>query len=438
MSSRIDKITIEKFWGDKTVSFDLEDDINFLIGVNGSGKTTIINLIAATLKGDYETLARVQFKSIRIDLLPKKSSSGLTKKAFIEVGKEIDENAPYPQISYKIKGYNDKETRKYWLNEFEEDYLLRHTITYTAVGHRYKRITKSDDPTIRDVNKALQELVNVSWLSIHRVSSGIKLVDDKGYESSIDRKIEELQIDLVKYFSQLNRKYAIETERFQKFIFESLIEPPNTEVGLGYKQEIDPENEKDALRHIFRHFRLDERTTNNKLDKYFDKYDSTLQNMQSADTITFEDIAYHWGIRKIHTVVQQWNNVIEKQKQINKTKDTFFQILNSLFQRKALFVNDKNELYIETQSGKHFPLTNLSSGEKQLLIILGQSLLQEEGVHIYIADEPELSLHVEWQEKLVKSLKSLNPNSQIIFATHSPDIVGEYSAFVIKVEDAIR
>ena len=80
----------------------------------------------------------------------------------------------------------------------------------------------------------------------------------------------------------------------------------------------------------------------------------------------------------------------------------------------------------------------MSSGEKQLIIILGESLLQQSIPHIYIADEPELSLHVEWQEKLVSSLKELNPNSQIIFATHSPDIVSEFSKSVIKVEETIK
>ena len=92
---------------------------------------------------------------------------------------------------------------------------------------------------------------------------------------------------------------------------------------------------------------------------------------------------------------------------------------------------------VRTQSEKIFSLTNLSSGEKQLLIILSQSLLQESNAHIYIADEPELSLHVEWQEKLVSSLQKLNPNSQIIFAMHSPDIVGEFNSSVIKVEEVI-
>jgi len=73
-----------------------------------------------------------------------------------------------------------------------------------------------------------------------------------------------------------------------------------------------------------------------------------------------------------------------------------------------------------------------------LLIILGQSLLQEYSNHVYIADEPELSLHVDWQEKLVSNLKNLNPNSQIIFATHSPDIVGNFYDSIIKVEEAIK
>ena len=127
----------------------------------------------------------------------------------------------------------------------------------------------------------------------------------------------------------------------------------------------------------------------------------------------------------------------QKKNEINKPKLTFITEINSLFQRKEIFINEKNELLIKTQSGKIFTLSNLSSGEKQLLIILGESLLQENSNHIYIADEPELSLHVEWQEKLVSSLKNVNPNSQIIFATHSPDIVGQFSKSVIKVENAI-
>jgi predicted ATPase len=79
----------------------------------------------------------------------------------------------------------------------------------------------------------------------------------------------------------------------------------------------------------------------------------------------------------------------------------------------------------------------LSSGEKQLLILLSEVLLQKQSPSVFIADEPELSLHVNWQEKLVGSLRSLNTQAQIIAATHSPDIVGTLSDRAIDMESII-
>ena len=77
------------------------------------------------------------------------------------------------------------------------------------------------------------------------------------------------------------------------------------------------------------------------------------------------------------------------------------------------------------------------SGEKQLLILLSETLLQRERPYIFIADEPELSLHVLWQEKLIASLRALNPAAQIIAATHSPDIVGALESQAIDMEELI-
>jgi predicted ATP-dependent endonuclease of OLD family len=68
----------------------------------------------------------------------------------------------------------------------------------------------------------------------------------------------------------------------------------------------------------------------------------------------------------------------------------------------------------------------------------GEALLQEREHWIYIADEPELSLHVTWQEILTDNLRKINPNAQIIFATHSPDIVGSYQNRVFNLEDLLN
>lgn len=67
-----------------------------------------------------------------------------------------------------------------------------------------------------------------------------------------------------------------------------------------------------------------------------------------------------------------------------------------------------------------------------------EALLQRGAPIVYLADEPELSLHIGWQEKLVSSVAKLNPRAQLIFATHSPDIVGRYQDKIIDMTNWVN
>src|SRR5687768_8937683 len=100
--NRIEKVTIDDFWGDKKVTLNFKEDVNFLIGVNGSGKTTIINLIAAALSADFPTLDRIQFKKIHISLFNSEKPKG-GKNGFIEVEKTEQKESPYPSIIFRIR-----------------------------------------------------------------------------------------------------------------------------------------------------------------------------------------------------------------------------------------------------------------------------------------------------------------------------------------------
>lgn len=429
----IEKVVIEEFWGDKKVTLNFKEDVNFLIGVNGSGKTTIINLIAAALSADFATLDRFQFKKITITLLPHDENK-TGKNAFIEVEKTEQKNIPFPSIVFRIKKHSDGHHKEFLLDLIEREQIIR----FPNEPQTIQRIHRRTGQFERDIHFALREIVNVSWLSIHRTNTPYKYREEKNFESTIDQKIIELSNDLIRYLSVLNKRYSDETQKFQKYIFQSLIDTESQEDIFTFIKSLDPEKEKESLKQIFLRFGLNEKTFGNKLSTFFDSFNSAVEKFNENQTIQINDLAFLLGTKRIHSVIEQWNNLLDIQKSINKPRTIFLEVINSLLQRKKLIINERNELIAETQSGKQLPLINLSSGEKQLLIILGQSLLQESTIHIYIADEPELSLHVEWQEKLVKSLKSVNPMSQIIFATHSPDIVGEYESSVIKVEDAIK
>lgn len=65
----------------------------------------------------------------------------------------------------------------------------------------------------------------------------------------------------------------------------------------------------------------------------------------------------------------------------------------------------------------------LSSGEKQILAILLTVLVEDQQPYVLLMDEPEVSLHIEWQKQLIDLILELNPNVQIILTTHSPAVI---------------
>lgn len=424
----IDNVKIEGFWGDKTVEIDFNKDINFLIGVNGSGKTTFINLVAATLQLDFKTLDRLQYDKIHIRL---KSFDEKKFKPYVEIEKKRSELSPYPEIIFRLKTASNQKPKEYPLNDIEEENLFRYRQEISRI--RRSRFRREYD---EDVYNQLNELVNLNWLSIQRIKSGNNR--DDSFESSIDQKITELNNSFLRYFSLLQRRASEETETFQKFIFLSLLADETQEELFKVLSSVNSEDEKSYLRDIFAEFKLPERMYSKKLESHFDSYKKSIAKVESKSALDLNDLSLLIGTRRIHGVVQKWSELVSKQNNIFKYRDIFLEVVNGLLSRKKLVFSDRNELIIQTDSGKKFPLNNLSSGEKQLIIILGESLLQQSTPHIYIADEPELSLHVAWQEKLVSSLKAINPNSQIVFATHSPDIVSSYGDSVIKIEKHIK
>ena len=65
----------------------------------------------------------------------------------------------------------------------------------------------------------------------------------------------------------------------------------------------------------------------------------------------------------------------------------------------------------------------LSSGEKQILLILLTVLTEDQQHYVLFMDEPEASLHFEWQKHLIGLVRELNPNAQIVLTTHSPALI---------------
>lgn len=104
-------------------------------------------------------------------------------------------------------------------------------------------------------------------------------------------------------------------------------------------------------------------------------------------------------------------------------KTRFLNIVDELFAETGKRIDrESNELSFIQYNEKLSPYL-LSSGEKQVLLILLTVLTEDQQHYVIFMDEPEASLHFEWQKRLISLIHELNPNAQIVLTTHSPALI---------------
>lgn len=126
----------------------------------------------------------------------------------------------------------------------------------------------------------------------------------------------------------------------------------------------------------------------------------------------------------------------EKQAEMKARIDGFISIVNSLFKDTGKHIEIEGNKFNIVSKGQIIPIDVLSSGEKQILLILLRVFLTESKEAYVLLDEPENSLDISWQYELINTLVKLNPNAQYFITTHSPSIFGDgWGDKIIYMED---
>ena len=114
----------------------------------------------------------------------------------------------------------------------------------------------------------------------------------------------------------------------------------------------------------------------------------------------------------------------EIRKAVFREINEIFEILDLDIKISGISKNAKSIPIFTNSAGDKFDINELSSGEKQLFLrTLAIKMLNPEN-SIILIDEPELSLHPKWQQRIVDVYRKIGKNNQIIIATHSPHILG--------------
>lgn len=113
--------------------------------------------------------------------------------------------------------------------------------------------------------------------------------------------------------------------------------------------------------------------------------------------------------------------------------NSIFSIMNLDIKLVGLSETSETKPIFRNGLGKEFDITGLSSGEKQLFLRALSLKFLEANNSIILIDEPEISLHPEWQSKIIDVYKSIGNNNQLIIATHSPHVIGNITSNELRV-----
>lgn len=135
------------------------------------------------------------------------------------------------------------------------------------------------------------------------------------------------------------------------------------------------------------------------------------------------DYQVNIGNRIIEALQSGDPDAAQRAHEISQPKQKFQDMMDKLFAETGKrLIRTKNEIMF-SQIGEELTPYQLSSGEKQMLAILLTVLIEDGLPYVLFMDEPEVSLHVDWQQKLIDMIVELNPNVQIILTTHSPAVI---------------
>ena len=151
------------------------------------------------------------------------------------------------------------------------------------------------------------------------------------------------------------------------------------------------------------------------------------------------DYQLNIGNRIIEVLQSGQEDAAVKAQAISEPKRKFQGMIDSLFSDTGKqLIRSQNDIAF-SQLGERLTPYQLSSGEKQMLVILLTVLIEDNKPYVLFMDEPEISLHIDWQQRLIDLILELNPNVQIILTTHSPAVImNGWTDKVTEVSDIIK
>ncbi len=356
----------------KPIHLKLNRDVNVFFGENGSGKTTLLKVLDAAMSFDNKAM-----QNLPVDRAEVSVYSVSENRVFTHVWDREFETNDSNALQLELEMYSDSLRRRIsdrpigeWKSDVNKLEVTRWQHIFLPTTRLY--FDESIRAKISGRNKIEREIdeqfaagINQSWLVYYsQVISQIRSIQEEGLTSVLAYALAEKNVDTVGPTLDPNIVY----DRAAKFL----------------DRQTDSKSILGSRKSFIRRYKNEE---------------------------------------NLRRLVDNLNNTEEKIEKCVEPIDTFVSTISSFLSNGKELAFSLDELNIKLKDGNLITPSALSSGEKHLLKLLLSAMEAEESS--IIIDEPEISLHIDWQRKLLPTMSILNPLCQVIVASHSPEIMAD-------------
>jgi predicted ATP-binding protein involved in virulence len=453
---KINSFKAEKVHG--YLSYDIEffNELTFLIGINGSGKTSALKLILGLISPSYQYLNQIDYKYAELIC----SSNDNERDIIITARQNSKDNTFSIELKSTQNTFEPQSFPRFIRND--EDNFDPNEISLKEQTH------KEEFDTL-ETTKIIRELATPKFLGLDRKIYEGRFIDIRfknrrmynhhqsqkrlfdGYTGStqIDSSLEDVQYMIFEYFRKIAYEQPKISEEFKRKIFELsfkfnddhiLNSIPNDTVALLDKKgkvltaisDLDLRFLNNSANLFFK--KMEELINLNNKIKDEPKNESDDKNhVNPVDQESFK-LLMKWlnnnsQMKRIEEIINFSQTYQEKIAELRSPIKKLENITSNFLKegKKQIVITEDGTIKVRFRNGKLANVFELSSGEKQIIIMIAHLIFEEDQKPsgIFIIDEPELSLHIAWQEIFVDSITEASPKTQFILATHSPSIISK-------------